>query len=192
MGSCFQKSVYLKKKSHPGKWRHPRRCCFSLQCEAEKGPAGGLGRAFLPPSFLSLTFFKLEKHNLVKANIPQELEFRIFFFFNVYLFVAALGLNLGTRASLKLGLLSSWGSRAQQLQHSMWASQVAVVVKNPLTSAGDVRNAVRKTAWRRAWQPTLVFLPGKSHGQRSLQAMVLAAAKSWTQLSNSTAYPSAK
>ena len=22
--------------------------------------------------------------------------------------------------------------------------------------------------WRRAWQPTLVFLPGKSHGQRSL------------------------
>ena len=22
--------------------------------------------------------------------------------------------------------------------------------------------------WRRKWQPTLVFLPGKSHGQRSL------------------------
>ena len=22
--------------------------------------------------------------------------------------------------------------------------------------------------WRRAWQPTLVFLPGESHGQRSL------------------------
>ena len=31
--------------------------------------------------------------------------------------MAALGLNLGTRASLKLGLLSGWGSRAQQLQH---------------------------------------------------------------------------
>ena len=27
---------------------------------------------------------------------------------------------------------------------------------------------VRKISWRRAWQPTLVFLPGKSHGQRSL------------------------
>ena len=27
---------------------------------------------------------------------------------------------------------------------------------------------VRKMPWRRAWQPTLVFLPGKSHGQRSL------------------------
>ena len=27
---------------------------------------------------------------------------------------------------------------------------------------------VRKKPWRRKWQPTLVFLPGKSHGQRSL------------------------
>ena len=27
---------------------------------------------------------------------------------------------------------------------------------------------VRKISWRRKWQPTPVFLPGKSHGQRSL------------------------
>ena len=27
---------------------------------------------------------------------------------------------------------------------------------------------VRKMAWKRKWQPTPVFLPGKSHGQRSL------------------------
>ena len=27
---------------------------------------------------------------------------------------------------------------------------------------------VRKIPWRRTWQPTLVFLPGQSHGQRSL------------------------
>ena len=27
---------------------------------------------------------------------------------------------------------------------------------------------VRKIPWRRAWQPTLVFLPGESHGQRNL------------------------
>ena len=27
---------------------------------------------------------------------------------------------------------------------------------------------VSKIPWRRAWQPTLVFLPGESHGQRSL------------------------
>ena len=27
---------------------------------------------------------------------------------------------------------------------------------------------VRKISWRSAWQPTLVFLPGESHGHRSL------------------------
>ena len=48
----------------------------------------------------------------------------------------------------------------------MWASQVALVVKNPPTSAGDIRCGfnpwVGKTPWRRVWQPTLVFLPGES------------------------------
>ena len=28
---------------------------------------------------------------------------------------------------------------------------------------------VAKIPWRRAWQPTLVFFPGESHGQRSLE-----------------------
>ena len=28
---------------------------------------------------------------------------------------------------------------------------------------------VRKIPWRRAWQPTPVFLPGEFHGQRSLE-----------------------
>jgi len=31
-----------------------------------------------------------------------------------------------------------------------------------------VISLVGKISWRRAWQPTLVFLPGESHGQRSL------------------------
>ena len=28
---------------------------------------------------------------------------------------------------------------------------------------------VRKIPWRKAWQPTPVFLPGESHGQRGLE-----------------------
>ena len=32
----------------------------------------------------------------------------------------------------------------------------------------DLISWVRETPWRRAWQPTPVFLPGESHGQRSL------------------------
>ena len=31
---------------------------------------------------------------------------------------------------------------------------------------------VGKIPWRRKWQPTPVFLPGKAHGQRSLVAIV--------------------
>ena len=41
---------------------------------------------------------------------------------------------------------------------------------------------VRKTPWRRAWQPTPVFLPGESHGQKNLQGTVYRVQKSQTQL----------
>ena len=37
--------------------------------------------------------------------------------------------------------------------------------------------------WKRKWQPTPVFLPGKSHGQRSLGATVHGVSKSQTGLS---------
>ena len=36
--------------------------------------------------------------------------------------------------------------------------------------------------WRREWQPTLVFLPGESHGQKSLGAPVHKVTKSRTRL----------
>jgi len=50
---------------------------------------------------------------------------------------------------------------------------VALVVKNPAAKAGDIREHrfdpwVGKVPWRRAWLPIPVFLPGESHGQRSL------------------------
>ena len=43
---------------------------------------------------------------------------------------------------------------------------------------------VRKIPWRRKWQSTPVFLPGKLHGQRSLWAVVCGVTKSWTRLSD--------
>ena len=47
------------------------------------------------------------------------------------------------------------------------------VVKNLPASAGAIRDTgsipgLGRYPWRRVWQPTLVFLPGESHGQRSL------------------------
>ena len=45
-------------------------------------------------------------------------------------------------------------------------------VKKPPANAGDMRHEfdpwVGKIPWRRKWQPTPIFLPGKPHGQRSL------------------------
>jgi len=54
-----------------------------------------------------------------------------------------------------------------------WASQVALVVKNPPANAGDIRKAGSITGSGRSpggrvQQPTLIFLPRESHGQRSL------------------------
>ena len=42
---------------------------------------------------------------------------------------------------------------------------------------------VGKIPWRRKWQPTPVFLPGKSHGQRSMSGS-MGSQKSQTGLSN--------
>ena len=65
------------------------------------------------------------------------------------------------------------------------ASQAALVEKNLPTNEGDVKRCrfnpwVGKIPWRKAWQPTSVFLPGESHGQRSfggLQSMGLKRAR---------------
>ena len=69
--------------------------------------------------------------------------------------------------------------------YSLWlASQVELVVKNPLANAGDTRDAGSIPGWGRSprsrkWQPTLVSLPGKFHGQAAGHGV----AKNWTWLS---------
>ena len=61
---------------------------------------------------------------------------------------------------------------------------MVLVVKNHPANGGDIRDVglikkkkerdvgsipgLQRAPWRRAWQPTPVFLPGEFHGQRSL------------------------
>ena len=50
---------------------------------------------------------------------------------------------------------------------------MVLVIKNPSANAGDREDAgsipgLERFPWRRRWQLIPVFLPGKSHGQRSL------------------------
>jgi len=53
------------------------------------------------------------------------------------------------------------------------SSLVVLMVKNLFANTGDIRDAgstpgLGRFPWRREWLPTLIFLPGEFHGQRSL------------------------
>ena len=52
----------------------------------------------------------------------------------------------------------------------------------------QVRSLVGKIPWRRAWQPSPVFLPGESHGWRSLAGTVHGVTGSQTWLRHSTTW----
>ena len=69
----------------------------------------------------------------------------------------------------------SWGSQGRNTEvvcHSImdkwlpwWLREVRHL---PTMQETGFNPWVRKISWRRKWQPTPVFLPGKSHGQRHL------------------------
>ena len=73
-----------------------------------------------------------------------------------------------TRVSISLRHVRSSG--IARLYGRKKASQVALMEKNLSANAGDIRDlwAGGRFPWGRKWQPTSVFLPGKSHGRRSL------------------------
>ena len=56
------------------------------------------------------------------------------------------------------------------LYHDTQGFPGSSVVKNSPANTGDMGSipGSRRSPWRRKWQPPPVFLPGKSHGQRSL------------------------
>ena len=56
--------------------------------------------------------------------------------------------------------------------------------KEPTCQAGDLgfSNWTRKTPWRRKWQHTPAFLPGKSHDRGTWPATVHGVTKSWHDL----------
>ena len=63
----------------------------------------------------------------------------------------------------------SWQNSISLCPASFWASLVAQTVKR-LSAMQEtwVHSPGWEDPWRRKWQPTPVFLPGKSHGPRSL------------------------
>ena len=57
-------------------------------------------------------------------------------------------------------VLSCWGH--------LWLTHRSVGEQCTCSAGRGFDPCVRKIPWSRKWQPTPVFLPGKSHGQRSL------------------------
>ena len=82
----------------------------------------------------------------------------------------------GNALSLKEGPKLFIDRYHQKLGLPWWVS-----IKSPLPMQVT---QVRKIPWRREWPPTPVFLPGESHGKRSLAGPVHRVAKSQTWLSN--------
>ena len=80
----------------------------------------------------------------------------------------------------KSQLSHRWGSRDPRVYHPVcvfaalhffWASLVAQSVKKTIClqcRSPRFNSWVREIPWRKKWQPTPIFLPGKPHGQRSL------------------------
>ena len=70
----------------------------------------------------------------------------------------------------------TWVSRGgypQSISLNIWGFPGSSVVKNTPANAGDAGYGrfdpwVGKISWRRKWQPTPIFLPGKPHEQGSL------------------------
>ena len=60
------------------------------------------------------------------------------------------------------------------------------VGKESSCNAGDLGSipGSGRSPGGRKWQPTPVFLPGESHGQRSLTGYSLWSCKGWTRLSD--------
>ena len=55
-----------------------------------------------------------------------------------------------------------------------------LAVENPPAHVGDANWIPRlERSWRRKWQPTPVFFPGQSHGQRSLADYSSQGCKTW-------------
>ena len=76
---------------------------------------------------------------------------------------------------------------------SLWGFAVGTSGKEPTCQWKRCKRLrfhpwVGKIPWRRNWQPTPVFLPGKSHGQRSLAGYSPGISKEWDTTKHMSAH----
>ena len=163
-----------------GKFGHVREKCFYLRTYLKHAKfVSHPPLLCLPPSFTG-QFFDGGKKKSVHLKLGQELARENTFIsfaedtsqdFCLYLSSVFLDLSLHAEKHLQL-LESRLGVPFTLFGLWQWVG-VGLVVKNLPASAGDRKRSeldswAWKIPWRRKWQPTPVFLPVESHGQRSL------------------------
>jgi len=115
-------------------------------------------------------FYLSSKIQFLALLIFAMVSFVSFAFISALIFkISFLLLTLG----FFISSFSSFFRCRVRLALSFWllryVFQSGSVVKNLPASAEDIKDSwIGKIPWRRKWQPTAVFLPGKYHGQRSL------------------------
>ena len=73
-----------------------------------------------------------------------------------------------------LACCSPWGRKQSDTTERLNWTEVAQTVKHlPTCGRPGFDTWFRKIPWRREWQPSPVFLPRESHGQRSLSGYSL-------------------
>ena len=130
-------------------------------CPKLRGLKRGSSLLVLPDS---LHFHTRVRNTLTSADFWKdciELEIRLEkicnFYMNTWICVYGIALD-----SLKPSLIS--------LCRVLWGFPGSSVGKESACKAGDLGwiPGLGRSPWRRKWQPTPVFLPGESHGQKSL------------------------
>ena len=77
---------------------------------------------------------------------------------------------MGTEAVLKLvrANVMSRDPHSKEPMAPRWLRGERLYLQHRRHRRHGFDTRVGKIPWRRAWQPTPIFLPGESHGQRSL------------------------
>ena len=77
---------------------------------------------------------------------------------------ADLKLNIQKTKIMASGPITSWEIDGETLE----TAADFIFLGSKITADGDYSHEIKGHLQKRKWQPTPVYLPGKSHGQRSL------------------------
>ena len=130
-----------------------------------------LRKSFLIPNFFSAWI----GIDFYQTSFQPHLKYQLFCFNQLLWFITVVVFRCQIILSFRLALRVYYS----KVRVPQWLSKESASTAGATEYAGSIPGLGR-FPWRRAWQPTPVFLPGEFHGQRSLAGYRVA--RSQTQL----------